>query len=61
MSTRTRIITLLSGFLTTTGMAALAAVPAHADVAVQAWVPLGSLLFSDRNVKTAVTPVCWDR
>lgn len=25
------------------------------------WVPLGSLLFSDRGVKTDVTPVRWDR
>ncbi|MCX4797088.1 hypothetical protein OG497_24115 [Streptomyces sp. NBC_01242] len=25
------------------------------------WVPLGSLLFSDRAVKTNVSPVRWDR
>lgn len=25
------------------------------------WVPLGTLLFSDRAVKTSVSPVRWDR
>lgn len=38
------------------------AAPAGDDpgVSVQ-WVPLGSLLFSDRAVKTSVSPVRWDR
>ncbi|MFF1651153.1 hypothetical protein [Streptomyces sp. NPDC058240] len=38
------------------------AAPADGDPEVSAqFVPLGSLLFSDRAVKTSVSPVRWDR
>ncbi|GLW98505.1 hypothetical protein [Microtetraspora sp. NBRC 16547] len=63
MSKRTRIITLLSGVLTATGTAALTAAPAHADTVgnLLGGLPLVGGLLSDRNIKTAVTPIRWDR
>lgn len=64
MSVRTRIITLLSGIGAATGLAAVAAAPAHARVLgpfgdLLDSIPLLSIL-SDRRVKTDVVPVRWE-
>ncbi|MBA9005842.1 MULTISPECIES: hypothetical protein [Thermomonospora] len=70
MSVRTRIITLLSGAGAATGLAAVTAAPAHAQAPVQVpglLDPVSGLvqallsLVSDREVKTDIAPVRWDR
>ncbi|MFF4776336.1 hypothetical protein ACFY05_26085 [Microtetraspora fusca] len=60
-----RIIRLFAtSAVVTAGTIAATAAAASADVGVGAtvqWVPLGTLLFSDRNIKRDVVPVQWDR
>ncbi|WP_433351721.1 hypothetical protein ACQP25_01790 [Microtetraspora malaysiensis] len=60
-----RIIRLLAtSAAVTAGTVVATAAAASADVGVGAevhFVPLGSLLFSDRNLKRDIVPVQWDR
>ncbi|SEK57380.1 hypothetical protein [Nonomuraea pusilla] len=62
-----RIIRLFAtSAVVTAGTIAATAAAASADIGVGAgatvqWVPLGSLLFSDRNIKRDVVAVQWDR
>ncbi|TNY37483.1 hypothetical protein [Thermomonospora catenispora] len=65
MSVRTRIITLLSGVGTSTGLAVVTAAPAHAGGLGSLRDLLGGLpvlgLLSDREAKTDIVPVRWER
>lgn len=49
-----------AGTIAATAAAAGADVGVGADASIQ-WVPLGTLLFSDRNIKRDVVSVQWDR